>query len=70
MDEVKPFYVQDVPIKFNIINSHTLYKVKENYNGLLLLKVRISPHVSFDNLKNLHKKYFPIFPPTEVRIVE
>lgn len=41
---VKPVLIKDVPSNTNIINSHTLYKVKRNDDDTLALKARIVPH--------------------------
>lgn len=41
---MKPVPGDNVPSGGNLINSHTLYKVKSNDNGSFKLKARIVPH--------------------------
>ena len=62
--------IQYVPQYGNIISSHTLYKVKRNEDGSLLLKARIAPHGNEDDLKNVLSKDCSTCPLTGLRIVE
>lgn len=62
-------YHRDIPADANVINSHTLYKVKQN-DGSLKLKVRIAPHGNEDDLKTTLSKDCATCPPTGLRILE
>ena len=62
--------IDEVPDGANIINSHVLYKVKQNDDGSLKLKARIAPHGNEDDMKNLLVSDCTICLPTGLRIVE
>ena len=68
MKTFRPVPIQDISPYGNIINNHTLYKVKRNDDGSLLLKARISPHGNEDDLKNVLRKDCSTCPPTGLRI--
>jgi len=59
----------DVPADANMVNSHVLYKVKQNEDGSLKLKARITPHGNEDDLKIVLPLDCAICPPTGMRIV-
>lgn len=52
LNTVKIVPHSDVPSDANIVNSHVLYKVKNNDDGSLKLKARIAPHCNEDDLKD------------------
>lgn len=54
----------------NSISSHTLYKVKQNYDVALTLKARIAHHGNEDDLKHLLNKDCPTCPPTGLRVLD
>lgn len=58
-----------VPNNANIINSHTIYKVKINEDKPMKLKARIAPHGNEDSLKSVLKSDCCICCPTGLRIV-
>lgn len=67
---VRPVSKCKIPPASNIINSHVLYKVKQNDDGTLKLKARIAPHGNEDDLKELLSKDCTTCPPTGLRILE
>lgn len=67
---VRPVLKSKVPPSSNIINSHVLYKIKQNDDGSLKLKARIAPHGNEDTLKDLLTKDCTTCPPTGLRILE
>jgi len=60
----------DVPDHANVINSHVLYKLKQNDDGTLKLKACIAPQGNEDDLKDVLNSDCSTYPPTELRIVE
>ena len=48
---VSPVTHDEVLPNSNIINRHTLYKVKTNENGSLRLKERTAPHGNEDDMR-------------------
>lgn len=60
----------EVPLDANVINSHVLYKIKQDYDSSLKLKARIAPHRNEDDLKNVLKSDCTTCPPTGLRIVQ
>jgi len=53
IETVKIFARDDVPDHANVINSHFLYKLKQEDDGTLKLKARIAPHGNEDDLKDV-----------------
>lgn len=53
-----------------MINSHTLYEVKQKDDGFLRLKARIAPRGHEDNLKHTLRKYCATCPPTGLPVSE
>lgn len=53
----------------DVINNHTIYKVKVNDDHTLMLKARIAPHGNEDRLKNDLCTDCCMCPPTGIRIV-
>lgn len=46
----------------NVINSHTLYKVKKDDNESLKLKAKITPHENEDNvIEQISQKFYCMF---------
>ncbi len=62
--------ITQIPSHANVINSHTLYKLKQDDDGNLKLKARIAPHGNEDDLKDKLSKDCATCPPTGLRIVE
>ena len=60
----------EVPSDANVINSHVLYKLKDNDDGSLKLKARIAPHGNEDNLKDILASDCSTCPPSGLRILQ
>lgn len=60
----------DVPNGANVINSHTVYKVKSNDDGSFKLKARIAPHGNEDALREQLSSDCATCPPVGLRLVE
>lgn len=58
------FAIKDVFMTVNIVNSHTVYKIKHEDDGKLKLKARNGPHGNEYDLKEELAKYCSICPPT------
>lgn len=58
-----------LPIKSNVISSHTILKLKVNENNSLYLKCRIYFHVNEDKIKNGLKSDWNMGSPSGERII-
>ena len=67
---VKIIPSSQLPSGANIINSHTICKVKQNDDGSLKLKARIAPHGNEDDLKDFLDKDCATCSATGLRIVQ
>lgn len=67
---VKPVLIESVPRNANIIDSHTLYKVKHNDDDTLALKARIAPHVNEDRDKEELTTDCATCSPSGIRVVK
>lgn len=59
-----------IPSNANIVSSHVLNKVKQNNDGSLKLKARISHHFNDKNMRPLLTNDCTTFLPTDLRILE
>lgn len=62
--------IHDVPHVSNVINRNNLYKEKKDEDGIHILKKSIAPHSIEENLKKQTSKYFTVFTPSGLRILE
>lgn len=66
---VKQVCKNTVPTDANIINSHTLYKIKMDENSRLKLKARIAPHGNEDSLKTVLRSDCCMCSPVGIRVI-
>lgn len=66
---VQKVSIKDITQGSNIIRRHTLYKLKYEDDGMLLLKVRISPHANEDSQKLELRTEYNMCQPAGIRIM-
>ena len=67
---VKVIPSSQLPSAANIINSHKIYRVKQNDDESLKLKARIAPHGNEDDLNDFLDKDCATCSPTRIQIVQ
>ena len=70
LDTVKVIHRDNMPKRANVVNSHTLYRVKMCDDGSLKLKARIAPHVNEDDMRKILSSDRTTCPRAGLRILE